>query len=215
MIHLLSVTKSTTAKHNAPQLGLYRTTISIPTDRRVAILGGRREGKTLLLRLIARMEEPDDGIVTGATGFSPIGNSRSLFHPRLSGFDNISMIARMMGVAADRLIDAVVRLCPLEGDLEKPIATVDFARRQQMELALLSILSFDCYLLDDAHQTPKDLLERYFDAAARRGAGMIFTTVQPRQVTEYADCAIIVRGKTARGFNRVEEAIEAYEQQPA
>jgi ABC-type polysaccharide/polyol phosphate transport system ATPase subunit len=215
MIHLLSVTKSTAAKHHAPQLGFYRTTIAVPTDRRVAILGGRREGKTLLLRLIARVEEPDDGIVTGATNLSPIGNSRSLLHPRLSCFDNISMIARMMGVAADRLIDAVDRLYPLEGDLEKPIATVDFRRRQHIELALLSILSFDCYLLDDAHQTPKDLLERYFDAAARRGAGMIFTTVQPRQVTEYAECAIVVRGKTARGFNRVEEAIEAYEQQPA
>ena len=41
---------------------------------------------------------------------------------------------------------------------------------------------------------------------------MIFTTAQPKQVTEYADSAIVVRGNTARSFNHVEEAIEAYEQ---
>jgi capsular polysaccharide transport system ATP-binding protein len=215
MIHFHLVTKVVSTKHHAPRLGLYRTTIAVPTDRRVAILGGRREGKTLLLRLIARAEEPDDGKVIGQERLSPIGNSRNLFHPRMSCFDNIRMIARLMGIPADQLVSTLDKLCPLGRDIEKPIAAMDFLRRQHMELALLSILSFDCYLLDDAHQTPKDLLERYFDAAEKRGAGMIFTTAQPKQVTEYADSAIVVRGNTARSFNHVEEAIEAYEQQTA
>jgi capsular polysaccharide transport system ATP-binding protein len=212
MIHLSSVTKFVTSRHHGPALGLHRTTIVVPTDRRVAILGGRRKGKTTLLRLIASMEAPDEGEVLVGEPLSPIANSRSLLHPRMTCAENIAVLARVMGVDAGRMAAAVSALCRFDDDIEKPVVVLSFARRQELELALLSILTFSCYLLDDAHLTPKSLLERYFDAARKRGAGIIFTTAQPKQVHEYADCAIVVRNHTARIFNHLEEAIQAYEQ---
>jgi capsular polysaccharide transport system ATP-binding protein len=211
MIYLHAVTKSVLIKGEPPKLVFRPMTISVPMDRRVAILGNRQQGKTLLLRLLAGLEAPDTGEVITPPGLSPIANSKRLFHPLFSGVENIQLFARLSGVDGNILVAAVGAFCGENHLLEKPISRLNGIERQQLEIALLSLLSFDCYLLDDALQVPPSLLERYFDAAARRKAGMIFTTALPRQVYEYADYALVIRDRTVRAFNHVEEAIESYE----
>jgi ABC-type polysaccharide/polyol phosphate transport system ATPase subunit len=197
---------------DAPPKAVFRsTTIVLPTDRRVAILGNRLQGKTTLLRLLAGSEAPDRGEVIASLALSPIANSRTLFHPRLTGTENLRIVARMIGVDADRLALTAAAFCGMGKKIERPICTMSGPERQLLELALLSALSFGCYLLDNAHSVPPKLLERYFNAAARRGAGAIFATIAPRQVYEYADYAVVIRDGTVRGFNQIEEAVQSYE----
>jgi capsular polysaccharide transport system ATP-binding protein len=215
MIYLSSVSKAVTSKHEGPKLVFNSVSITVPTDRRVAILADRQQGKTLLLRLLAGVEAPDEGEIFTSLTLSPIANARTLFHPRLSGTENIRLVARMVGVDAHSLITAVDAICHVGAMAEQPIATLSGPQRQILEIAVLSVLHFDCYLLDNSHAMPVSLLERFFDAAERRKAGMVFTTVLPRHVYEYADFAIVIRGCTARSFNQVEEAIESYERQSA
>jgi ABC-type polysaccharide/polyol phosphate transport system ATPase subunit len=211
MIYLHSVSKTVFAKHNQPKLVLRPTTIALPTDRRVAILGNRQQGKSTLLRLLAGFDPPDTGEVIADLKFSPIGNSRSIFHPRLSTAENVRLFSRSMGMDVDYVLTAVDALCNMGDEVQKPSAFLSGPQRQLLEIALLSVLPFDCYLLDDAFRMPKSLLERYFDAAERRGAGMIFTTIVPRQVYEYADFAVVIRDNTVQAFSHAEEAIETHE----
>jgi ABC-type polysaccharide/polyol phosphate transport system ATPase subunit len=211
MIFLQSVSKTFFSKHDGSKLALRPTTIALPTDRRVAILGDRLQGKTLLLRLLAGLEAPDEGEVIAPMRLSPIANSKTLFHPRLSDLENIRLVARMLGVDAHQLTLAVDTFCGPGLVAERPIYMLNGPQRRLLEIALLAALSFDCYLLDNASQIPRDLLDRFFDAAARRGAGMIFATALPRQVYEYADYAVVIANHTVRAFNYVEEAIESYE----
>jgi capsular polysaccharide transport system ATP-binding protein len=215
MIYFRSVAKTYRVQEGRPKLVLRPTTIALPTDRRVAILGGRMEGKTTLLRLLSGFEAPDSGEIVAPLRLSPIGNSRTLLHPVFSGAENIQIVARMIGVDADLLLTAVDRLCGIGHMLEKPLHTQDAQRRQLLEIAVLSVLPFDCYLLDNSHSMSTGLLERYFDAAQRRGAGMIFATGQPRQVYRYADYAVVIKDHTVCAYNQVEEAIESYERKSA
>src|SRR5277367_5019471 len=53
MIYLHSVSKTVFAKHEGPRLVFRPTNAALPTDRRVAILGDRQQGKSMLLRLLA------------------------------------------------------------------------------------------------------------------------------------------------------------------
>lgn len=211
MIYLHSVTKTIIARDRPPKLAFRPTTIPLPTDRRVAILGGRHQGKSLLLRLLAGLDTPDTGEIIAPLSLSPIANSRTLLHPLFSGAENIRLFARVFGVDAELLSAATAILCDGIDFLERPFSMLNGPERQQLEIALLSLLAFDCYLLDDASQVPPPLLERYFHAAEARGAGTIFTTAQGRQARDYADYAVVVDDCTVRAFNRVEEAIEAYE----
>jgi len=215
MIYLHSVSKTVFPKHEAPKLVFRPTSIAVPTDRRVAILGDRGQGKTTLLRLLAGVEAPDAGEVNVLSSLSPIGNSKALFHPRLSGTENIRLIARMAGIDAHQLTITADALCGLGADIAKPVATLTGPKRQLLELAVMSVMSFDCYLLDDAFRILPSVLERYLNAAARRGSGVIFTTILPRQVLEYAEYTIVIRNSTARAFSKMEEAIEAYERKSA
>jgi capsular polysaccharide transport system ATP-binding protein len=211
MIHLHSVTKGVHVKGGPPKLMFRPTTIPLPTDRRVAILGGRAQGKTLLLRMLAGLEKPDTGEIIVPLSLSPIANSRLLFHPLFSADEGIRSIARISGIDADWLAAGVNHLIGEKGLLEKPVSALNGLQRQQLEIAALSILPFDCYLMDDAHQVATSLLERYLDAAERRGAGTIFTTSLGRQARLYADYAVVVDDCTIRAFNQVEEAVESYE----
>jgi capsular polysaccharide transport system ATP-binding protein len=211
MIHLHSVTKGARSKGKAPKLMFRPTTIPLPTDRRVAILGGRAQGKTLLLRMLAGLEMPDTGEVIVPLSLSPIANARTLFHPLFTVDEGIRAIARISGIDADWLVSGVAQLLGEEELVGKHISALNGLQRQEVEIATLSILPFDCYLMDDAHQVSTSLLERYLDAAERRGAGTIFTTVLGRQARLYADYAVVVDDCTIRAFNQVEEAVESYE----
>lgn len=214
MIYLRSATKTYFSEDMPPKLVLRPTTLTLPTDRRVAILGGRSQGKTTLLRLLTGALAPNDGqVIAAPLHFSPIVNPGQLFHARLSGMENIRLVARMLGVDGERLSRAVVVFCRGEIDLEMPLRLYTGVRRQLLEIGLLSVLPFDCYVLDNAHLLEPALLERCFKTTAGRGAGMIYATSVSRHVYHYADHAVVIRDGTVRGFNQVEEAIESYERQ--
>jgi len=209
MIFLRSVSKTVFPKHETPKQLFRPTSVALPTDCRVAILGGHQEGKTTLLRLLAGFDHPDTGEVTANLKLSPIANSRSFFHISLTVAENARLFARSMGLDADYVLKALDTLCRIGSDVGKQFGSLNGQQRKLLEIALLSILPYDCYLLDDASRLPKPLLERYFDAAERRGAGMIFTTATPRQVYEYADYAVVIRDRTVQAFRHADEALES------
>jgi capsular polysaccharide transport system ATP-binding protein len=211
MIYLQSITKTYFGADEAPKPVFCPTTIAIPTDRRVAILGGRLQGKTTLLRMLAGLEAPNEGEVYAPLKLSPIANSRALLHPRLSGAENIRLFARMLGVDAEQLSLAVDSFCRLGYLLERPVNSLEGPQRQLLEVALVNILSFDCYLLDNAPLIPAELLSQCFEGASVRGAGMIFATNAPRQAYQHADCVVVICDYTMHAFSRVDEAIESYE----
>jgi len=189
------------------------TTVSLPTDRRVAILGGRRAGKTTFLQILARKLAPDQGQLIAPLRFSPIVNSGGLFHPQLTGLENIHFIARMFGVAAERLTLSVDAFNGNSISLDTPFKAHDSGRRRALVAAVTIVLPFDCYLFDDAAQLAPDLLERSFDAAAQRCAGLIFTTASSRLARQFADAILVIGDTTVHPFADVEEGIQYFERQ--
>jgi len=61
MILLKSAIKLHFSEDKPPKLVFKRTTLALPTDRRVAILGERLQGKSSLLRLLAGVDAPTMG----------------------------------------------------------------------------------------------------------------------------------------------------------
>jgi ABC-type polysaccharide/polyol phosphate transport system ATPase subunit len=211
MILLHAITKTYSSKHGAPEVVFRPTTIALPTDRRVAVLGERLRGNSVLLRLLAGQEPPDAGAVVAPVRLSPIANAATLFNPRFSPIENIWLVARMLGVAGAGLAALVDAFCGLGPAMEMPVSFLNASERQRLNIALVALLSFDCYLLDNARSVPTELLEGYFHAAAARGAGLIFTTNLPRQVHQYAEHAVVIRDRTVLEFDHVAEAVRSYE----
>jgi capsular polysaccharide transport system ATP-binding protein len=213
MIHLLSVAKSYIGSGGAPMVVFRPTSVSIPADRRVAVLGERGTGKTVLLRLLAKIEAPDQGEVIQAVRLSPVIGVTGLFHPQLTGLENIRFVARVFDIDADRLTLAVDAFCGAGGRLGEAVRLQEPADRRAMEAAVVAILPFDCYLIDNTGMLGSEILERCFEAASRREAGVIFATSNPRLVRQFANFVVAIGDATLHLFADVESAIGFHERQ--
>lgn len=211
LIGLVAVAKSFAAKGRAPTVVFRPTTISLPTDRRLAILGGKSEGKTVLLQLLAQTEKPDAGRVVAPLALSPVVNSDRIFHRDLSGFENIRFYARRFGVDERLLMRAMDAIYPLAPVLERRVGSLTMRERRGMEAALAAAFAYDCYLLDDLEILPPELAQRTLATVTRRGAGVIFATDRARLARQFADCAVVIQDQTLHPFARIEEATRFYE----
>lgn len=211
LIGLVGVGKSFAEKGRAPHVVLRPTTISLPADRRLAILAGKSEGKTVLLQLLAGIEKPDVGSVIAPPGLSPVVNSDRIFHRDLSVIENIRFYARRFLVDEVRLVQAIDRMCPVAAALERRAGDLTMRERRGMEAALAMAFGFDCYLVDDIDIFPAELAQRTLSEIARRGAGLIFATDRARLARQFADCAVVIQDHTLYPFARIEEATRFYE----
>jgi capsular polysaccharide transport system ATP-binding protein len=211
LIHLVSMAKSYVVPHSAPKIVLQGTTLAVPADRRLAVLGKKQQGKSVFLRLLAGAETPTEGDVIAFGRRSPVIKFGGLFHRRLSGLENIRFFARMMDLDENRLMMALDAYCNANGALARSLGDGDEGNREAAELALLSILPFDCYFLDEIGQLETAARERFLGAAAQRCAGIIFATNQPQLARRYADCAVVIRNRIVHPFSSVAEAIAFHE----
>ena len=211
LIHFVDVAMSYPREGLLPQIVLVPGTISLPTDRRLAVLVRRHQGKTTLLQLLSGKLRPDQGEVIGADSLSPVVNAGGLLHPQLSAVENIRFLARAYGFDPDVMLMAVDALQPVDFPLNQPLKGRDGGQRRSLEAAVVFLLPFQCYLVDEIGQLDTDLVGRCMDSLADRQAGIVFTTSQSRLASQYADAAVLIDDGLLHLFQDVEEAVEVYE----
>jgi capsular polysaccharide transport system ATP-binding protein len=187
------------------------TTVSIPTDQPVAVLGHKKQGKSVLLRILAGVEVPTQGRVFTHARLSPVIKNGVLFRKRLSTVENIRFYARLLNVDPDQLSLIIDSFCRAPGKFHAETKAGGEELAKAAELAMLSVLSFDCYLIDEIGQLPENPREKLFDSAAERGAGIIFGCSQQRLARKFARSAVVVRDRTVYCFSNIEEAINFHE----
>ncbi len=199
MVALCGVSRSVPGPGGRPRVVLHPSDLDIPTDRPVAILGGRGAGKTTLLELLAGRLRPDPGgrLLPPAAwrpgdGFSPVLNAGRLLHPGLTGYENARFVARLYGLDADALLRAVDAFSGLGAALGERVRALEGGARRVLECSLAIMLPFACTLLDDAQQLPAPVLTRCLAAARARGAGLIFATAVPRLACSRAESVIVI-----------------------
>ena len=210
VIDLVGVSKTYAA--NGVRTVVFRpTTLALPADRRLVVLGDKHEGKSVLLQLLARSEKPDLGRVVSTARLSPVVNADRIFHRELSGFENLRFYARRFSVDERLLIAAMDHLYPLGRFLEASTGELPVRTRRSIEAAMTAALAFDCYLIDDLGLLDPLMVQRHLDVAGARGAGIVFSTGSLRVARQFADCAVVIKDRTLYPFCRIEEAARFYE----
>ncbi len=211
LIHFIDVAMSYPRDRSLPQVVLVPGTISLPTDRRLAVLVPRHGGKTTLLQLLSGKLHPDQGEVIGVDSLSPVINAGGLLHPQLSAVENIRFLARAYGFDPDVMLLAVDTFQPLDFSLDQPLKGLDGGQRKSLEAAIVFLLPFQCYLIDEIGQLDADLVARCMESLVDRQAGIVFTTSQSRFASQHADAAVLIDDGVLHLFQDVEEAVEVYE----
>lgn len=209
LICIVAVTKAAAVPN--PNILLFdNMNITLPTNRICAVLGRQGSGRSMFLRLLGRLEQPDAGAILTQARFSVIANHGSMFHPGLTGIENIALAARVYGLDSATLTEIALEITNFGPAWQMKAGSVIGRMRRSMETIVSALLPFDCFLLDDVERVEPDILQVVLELLHSRHAGMIFTAHNPKFVRLIASCASVITGQSMQAFETVEEAIQNY-----
>jgi len=189
------------------------TTIELPRNRRIGILGRNGMGKSTLIRLIAGTESPSSGRIERQVSVSwPLGFS-SGFHGELTGRENLRFISRIYGADIDYVTDYVEEFSELGDYFDMPVETYSSGMSARLAFGLSMAIRFECYLVDELTSVGdawfRDKCEQAF-AARRRDSGLIMVSHNAGTIRTYCDMGIVLRDGRMTAYDDLEMAIADY-----
>ncbi len=212
MIHMIDVSKSYRT-WAGDRVVLHPTTLSIPCDRGVAVLGRNGAGKSTLLRLIAGVEVPDQGTVLRTASLSwPLGHGGGI-SPNMTGRQNVRFIARVNDADQDATIRFVEDFAELGAYFDEPVNTYSSGMRARLSFGISLAIDFDCYLIDEAtsvgDQWFRDKCAAAF-AERRTRSGLLMVSHNPATIRQYCEIGLVLYRGQLVPFMDLDEAIHFY-----
>jgi len=156
---------------------------------RIAVLGVPGSGKSMLQAMFAGHLRPDRGRATAPKTISwPIG-SAGMFHPMLTGEQNVRTIAAMIGADPDRTSAFASLFSELGAQYYRPLRDLSGSMRGRLAFALSMAVPFPFFVADnvigagdqDFREKCGRMMERQLE-----NAGLFFTTSSVRLAERFA-----------------------------
>ena len=212
MIHLENATKSYVTK-GGERVVLRPTTMSVPSHEHIAILGRNGAGKSTLLRMIAGVEEPDQGTIERTSNLSwPIGFGGAL-HGSLTGRQNVEFTARINSVDPEEALEYVRKFSELGEYLDEPVKSYSSGMRARLAFGLSLSIDFDCYLIDEVISTGDQWFREKAASAfdeRRKKSGILFVSHNPAVVKRFCDKGMVLAEGRLIPFSNIDDAIDFY-----
>lgn len=213
MISLEGVSKTYQLRNGETKKIMSNVTINIP-PKNLGILGRNGAGKSTTLRMIAGIEDPDEGRIRRTVDVSwPIG-FRGSFHRQLTGLENIRFVARMYGRDTEAVVDSVKDFAELGAFFTEPIKTYSSGMVARLAFGLSMAIDFEVYLIDelmsagDARFKEKSKAVFHGKLAASK---IIMVSHSMSTIREYCEAGIFLENGVLSYFDDINEAIETYE----
>jgi len=188
-------------------------TLTLPTGKSLALLGGNGAGKSTLLELISGNMNPDSGDIWSDGSISwPIGFGGS-FHRDLTGAQNTRFLARVYGVDTDELADFVQDFAEIGRHFHMPIRTYSSGMRSRLTFGISMGIPFDTYLVDEITAVGDQRFKRKSSAVFRnrmKNASSILVSHNLGELREFCDSAIILNNGQLTYFDDLEHAVETH-----
>ena len=213
MIHLIEVCKqySTWA---GDRIVLFPTSLTIPTDRGVGLLGRNGAGKSTLLRMIAGVERPDHGRIVRTVSVSwPLGYSGGM-NSNMTGRQNVRFIARISGADEDEAVAFVEDFAELGPYMDERVATYSSGMRGRLNFGVSLAIDFDFYLIDEGTSAGdrwfQDKAAAAFAERRRRSSGLLIVSHNPGTIEKYCDIAMVLHRGQLIPFSDLDKAVHFY-----
>lgn len=212
MIHLFDIAKSYPTSEGVHAV-IKPTRLSLPSHRRIGVLGQNGAGKSTLLNLIAGVENPDQGYIQRDCRISwPLGFSGAL-HNDLTGAENAAFVARIYGVDVDYTMDFVEDFSEIGEYFCEPMRSYSSGMRARLAFGLSMAIDFECYLIDEI----TGVGDLSFQAKCRQAfaertekSGILMVSHNENTIKSYCDVAIVIVNGHLIPFEDIDEAVEFY-----
>jgi len=194
---------------------LDRASFAVTLGYSLGILAPNGTGKTTLIRMMAGLEQPDDGRIRRACRVSfPLGFMGGVVG-RLTGTENARYIAQIYGLDPD-YVEAFCRwVCQIDEYFDMPVGTYSRGMRARFNFSLLLALDFDIYLIDEGMpaSTDAEFNRRAGSILADRlrNATVVIVSHQVQTLEKFARKAAVLRDGRLHEFDTLEEARQVSE----
>jgi capsular polysaccharide transport system ATP-binding protein len=209
MIELLNVSKKYSVG-SSEKVVLERVSCKFPTGVNVGILGLNGVGKSTLVRMLAAAEPPDGGIIerSGSVSF-PLGLA-SIFHPDLSGRENIAFIARIYDLRASDVVEYVESFAEVGSQIDWPVKYYSSGMLARMAFGLCLAIDFETYLIDEVTEVGDAVFRRkaanLLKVRAQRSS-LIVVSHSADTLREYCDVGAVLHKGKLTFFSSITEAL--------
>lgn len=212
MIHLIDISKHFDTDIGRKQV-LRETRLSIPTDKRVGVLGRNGAGKSTLLNMIAGVDRPSTGLIVRDAKLSwPLGYAGG-FHGDLTARENIAFVARLYEVDYNEIFEKAEAFAEIGDYVDMPVRTYSSGMKSRLAFGLSLAIDFECYLIDESIGAG----DRFFRQKSRKifleqskGAGMLLVSHNESTVREYCEIGMVLYEGVLVPFGDIDEAIDFY-----
>ena len=175
----------------------------IEPGERIAIIGVNGCGKTTLIRILSRTLPPTEGTVEGVGSVIPFSALAGPISGQRAGWDNLRMIARLLGLPLDRLeerLPEITEFSELGALAREKVLRYSSKSFNRLSLAMGLLMEADIYLIDDGLSAPdpiyhKKVVEK-FTEVLNRNRTLIFASNNLAELKRYCWRAIwLDRGK--------------------
>lgn len=193
---------------------LDRVSFRVELGTSLGILAPNGTGKTTLIKMMAGLEKPDEGIINRYCNISfPLGFMGGVVSKH-SAQENCRYIAKLYGLDPD-YVEAYCRwLCNLNEYFDQPLGTYSSGMRARFTFSLMLALDFDIYLIDEGmpNSTDVDFNKKAGDILAERlrTTTIIIVSHKPEILEKYAKQAAVLLSGKLHMFDNLEEAKRLY-----
>jgi len=190
--------------------------LTVPHGTFVCLLGPSGCGKTTLMRMVAGLDLPTEGVIrldgkdithvpTHKRDLGMVFQSLALF-PHLTVGENIAYSLRIRGADRDeqkKRVDALLSMIHLSGYADRPVAKLSGGQRQRVAIARALSISPKLFLLDEPLSALDAKLREAMQVELRQlqqrlGITTIVVTHDQREAMTMADTVVVMNGGEIR-----------------
>lgn len=216
MIEVVNVHKRYQTDHGMGPWVLRGVNVCIPANTNVGLVGRNGAGKSTLLRLIGGVDHPTRGVVRRHNRVSwPMGFGGGL-QGSLTGRQNAKFVCRLYGEESEirERLERIQAFADIGPYFDEPVKTYSSGMKSRLQFALSLAFDFDVYISDEVTSTG----DAAFQAKAAQAfknlvgqASLIMTSHSDSTLKQFCTAGIWLHEGQAYWFDRVEEAIKAYQ----
>jgi lipopolysaccharide transport system ATP-binding protein len=204
--------------HRDRFFALKNITFTVEEGEGLAVVGANGAGKSTLLGLVAGLARPDAGIVKVNGRIAALLELGSGFHPDLTGAENVSVNAALIGLSRKRtseLYDEIVEFSGIGEFIDEPLRTYSSGMMMRLAFSVAINMDPEVLLVDEVLAVGDAAFqEKCFDRLRRfRNAGKTLLCVSHStgMVREMCNRAIWLDHGELMMAGTIGEVIEAYE----
>ncbi|GEK52227.1 ABC transporter ATP-binding protein [Vreelandella venusta] len=187
--------------YHTQHIALDGVSFEVAAGEVLGVLGRNGAGKSTLLKLLTGVLMPDAGslhIDGRVTGLLELGTG---FNPELSGIDNITINALMLGMShadIERHRDAIIEFCELGDYIHEPLRTYSSGMAMRLGFAIAIHADPACFLVDEALSVGDGYFQQKCIQRIRQfkqeGGAILFVSHDLNAVKVLCDRAIVLEG---------------------